>query len=181
MSFQEDKITLLDVDLDEAVAREVLKITILGHAPCWYCEGSWQVRPEGGSQIEIRPIQFQWDDTCHCAQVLYAEMEQEIYKNETQAERASRYQRDFFAGHETICLTAVPTYSRWLENAFEMIRVFNPRSFSLTYVDRLWIAEITDEHEIYTSKMPGDLDDEGAAATVICRAVIKSVRKMGDL
>lgn len=180
MSSQENNIMLTDGDLDAAIAREVLKHTILGVAPCWYCEGSWQVMPEVTYSTSIRPIQYAWDNKCHCNLESYKEMEEEIYKDETPEDRQQRYKRDFFNGHETVCLTAVPKYSQWLEEALNMVQVFKPCSFSLTYIDRLWVAEINDEFGTYTAKMPGIIDSDECAATVICWAVLKSVRKMVD-
>ena len=170
-------VTLSDLELDIAIAQEVLKTKILGTGPCYSDNGGLMLE---GSSYTLRPITFRYDSKCSCDLVMYKEMEDKFCQDETSEQRAERHKREFFLGHEAVCLTAIPPYSQWLDEAILMVQTYHPCSWSLTYIDRLWVAEINDEFGTYTTKMPGEIHDDHIAARVLCCSVLRSVRKLPD-
>lgn len=175
MSSQDEIVTLSDLELDRAIAQEALKYKVLGTCPC-YPDGVLNV--EGSTLTQPRPIIFRCNNKCSCSIEIYEEIEEELHKDETAEQRIERYKRDFFLGHETVCLNAAPFYSQLLVEAISMVQAYNPCSWSLTYVDRLWVAEVNDEFGTYTTKMPGELQDDHVAARVLCCSILRSARKL---
>jgi hypothetical protein len=172
---------LEDVKLDEAVAHEIFKYEILGETKCWYCEGSWHVQPgdRASSDSVIRPVHISpYGCNCQDKEVIKIREEEEIkyYKNESPEDKKRRYEREFFAGHEVHCLTAVEEYHEWIKYAFFIIEKLKPCSFSLHYLDDEWIAEMHDAVAHHEARVKGGPGDEVAAATALCRVGIKAAR-----
>jgi hypothetical protein len=152
------------VDIDEALAVEVFKRDILGRTVCTYAEGSWDAHPDTqkenwGCYAEVRPV---YVGHCACSVEGWAQY------------RYPKYPK--LGNHENICLEVVLPYSTELDYAMLAIKQVSPCSFTLTFIDDLWIAELHDAVSVYTAKVHGELVGTAPAALALSRAVLKFVR-----
>lgn len=164
--------------LDEAISVEVFKHKLLGSTTCYFAEGSWGVAPDTNPDgwmcyADTRPV---YVDTCHC-EPDGPKVDLEIYK--TEEDRARYMRRYTFAGHETICLTPVDTYSESWGSAMGVVRHMKPYSLSMLYLDDRWIVEMHDAITRFKAEVICEQFDESGLATAICRAALKFVRKIG--
>lgn len=172
------------ITLNKAIAVEVFRYEILGETTCYFAEESWSVAPttdpsDWMCHAEVRPV---YVDRCYCnsnGPDYSSGLGDDFYKNETVEDRDIRLARDFYAGHNTICLTAVDVYDTLPTLAIKIISKLNPRSFVLHFIDGMWVVELYDDITKYEASVSGDINNESAIATAICRAALKFVRKIG--